>query len=173
MKRSLLHIGIVLLAFVTGLVAAGLWKFRSRANQNPQKIAPAADEQEWPLTKELVSRSLQTHSFRTDKLRRNSNDDIVWRWLKESISSYPQNWVKLDISDRESYGVVLYPPTLLEPADVSYYNQQLGETGLPPLEIGKRYLPVNVYQGDIICPSWSGLIEVEDSKLVYFAGSSA
>ena len=173
MKRSLLHIGIVLLAFVTGLVAAGLWKFRSRANQNPQKIAPAADEQEWPLTKELVSRSLQTHSFRTDKLRRNSHDDIVWRWLKQSISSYPQNWVKLDISDQESYGVVLYPSTLLEPSALSYCNQQLSEKGWPPLEKGKRYLPIDVYHGDIICPSWSGLIDLEQGKLVYFAGSSA
>jgi|SRR5215469_343134 len=173
MKRSFLHVGIVVLAFATGAVAASLWKSRSHASQSPQKIAPAPDEQEWPLTKELVSRSLQTHSFRSDKLRRNSNDEIVWRWLKESISTYPQNWVKLYISEQETYGVVLYPPTLLEQAALSYYDQQLSEKGWPPLEKGKRYLPIDVYHGDIICPSWSGLIDLEQGKLVYFAGSSA
>ena len=87
--------------------------------------------------------------------------------------SYPQNWVKLDISDNESYGVVLYPPEVLEPSQLDYYNKELNNKGLPSLKAGKRYLPINVYRGDIICPSWFGLIDAEEAKLVFFEGQSA
>ena len=121
---------------------------------------------------EVVSRSLQTHSFRTDKLRRNSNDEIVWRWLKREIAAYPQNWVKLTISDTESYGVVLYPLKAVEATELNHINKELNEKGLPPLEKDKRYLPIDVYQGDTICPSWAGFIDVEEPKLVYFLGES-
>jgi hypothetical protein len=177
MKRFVPYIGIALLAFVVGTIAATLWKSHYSRSQNSPLQAPAliaqGVEPEWPLTKQIVSRSLQSHSFRTDKLRRNSNDEIVWRWLKESIAGYPQNWVKLNISDGESYGVVLYPLKVLESTELNYYNKELSEKGLPPLARGKRYLPLNVYQGNIICPSWSGFIDVEEAKLVYFVGESA
>lgn len=106
-------------------------------------------------------------------MRRNSDDEIVWRWLKESISSYPQNWVKLKISDNESYGVVLYPAKTFDSAAVNSHNRRIGTTGLPPLSVDKRYLPIAVYEGDIICPSWEGLIDIEDAKLGYFVGMSA
>src|SRR6476646_9174421 len=177
MKRVVPHIGIALLAFVVGTIAATLWKSHHSRSQNSRSQASGVIkqvvEQEWPLTKQIVSRSLQSHSFRSDKLRRNSNDEIVWRWLKESIAGYPQNWVKLNISDSESYGVVLYPLKVLEATELKYYNKELSEKGLPPLAEGKRYLPLNVYEGNIICPSWSGFIDVEEAKLVYFEGSSA
>jgi hypothetical protein len=97
----------------------------------------------------------------------------VWRWLKASIATFPQNWVKLNISDSESYGVVLEPLSVLDEAQLDFYNRELEQKGLPPLEKGKRYQPITVYQGTIICPSWSGLIDVEEARLVYFAGSSA
>ena len=41
---------------------------------------------------------------------------------------------------------------------------------MPLLSEGKRYLPIQIYQGDIICPDWTGLIDPEEVKLVYFAG---
>lgn len=172
MKRFVLYIGTALLAFVVGAIAATLSKSHSSRSQTPIAITQAIEE-EWPLTKEIVSRSLQSHSFRTDKLRKNSNDEIVWRWLKESIAGYPQNWVKLNISDDESYGVVLYPLRVLESTELNYYNKELNEKGLPSLAKGKRYLPINVYEGNIICPSWSGFIDVEEAKLVFFLGESA
>jgi hypothetical protein len=177
MTRIVWHIGIALLAFVVGTVTATLWKsYQSPRSQTSSSQASAVItqvvEQEWPLTQQIVSRSLQSHGFRTDKLRRNSDDEIVWRWLKESIAKYPQNWVKLNIENNESYGVVLYPLRVLESTELNYYNNDLRETGLPRLGKRKRYLPINVYQGNIICPSWSGFIDVEEAKLVYFAGSS-
>src|SRR5437016_3330904 len=101
MKRFVPYIGIALLAFVVGTIATTLWKSHHSRSQTFAVIAQGV-EQEWPLTKQIVSRALQSHSFRTDKLRTNSNDEIVWRWLKESIAEYPQNWVKLTISDSES-----------------------------------------------------------------------
>ena len=136
-------------------------------------VVQVIEEEPWPLTKEVVSRSLQSHSFRTDKLRRNSNDEVVWRWLKESIASYPQNWVRLNIADNESYGVVLYPEKHVDSTTILSYNRELGAKRLPLLREGKRYLPIAVYQGNIICPSWSGLIDIEEAKLVYFIGESA
>ncbi|MGI8732250.1 MAG: hypothetical protein ACR2LM_02985 [Pyrinomonadaceae bacterium] len=173
MRRLLLHLGTALFAFGVGAVAATVWKSHSLRSQTAPVIVQAPEEQEWPLTKQIVSRSLQSHSFRSDKLRRNSNDEIVWRWLKESISSYRQNWVMLTISENESYGVVLYPPRVLELTELSQYNKELKEKGSPSLEKDKRYLPITVYQGNIACPSWSGFIDVEEAKLVYFAGTSA
>jgi hypothetical protein len=173
MKRLILYLGIASLAFTVGAIAATLWKAHSSPSQFPIVISQGLEEEwQWPLTKEIVSRSLQSHSFRTDKLRRNSNDEIVWRWLKESIVAYPQNWVKLNISDNESYGVVLYPLKVLEPSELDYYNKELKKKGLPSLEKGKRYQPMNVYQGNIICPNWSGIIDIEEARLVYFEGSS-
>src|SRR5258705_13416264 len=169
MKRFVLYVGIALFAFAFGVIAASLWK--SHANRSPV-VAAQKVEEEWPLTKQIVSRSLQSHSFRTDKLRRNSNDEIVWRWLQESIATYPQNWVKLNISDAENYGVVLYPLKALEATELGYANKELNQKGLASLEKNKRYLPIQIYQGNIICPSWSGFIDVEEAKLVYFTGSS-
>lgn len=172
MKRLILYIGIATMTFSIGGIAGRFWKTHSSRSQLAVVISHDL-EKESPLTKRIVSRSLQTHSFRTDKLRRNSNDEIVWRWLKESIVAYPQNWVKLNISDNESYGVVLYPSEVLEASQLDYYNKELNQKGLPSLETGKRYLPINVYQGDIICPSWFGLIDTEEARLVFFEGQSA
>lgn len=176
LKRSLiLKVVVALLIFSAGAFSGAVWKSRRGAIPNvvvaPPIVKPTA-EQPWPLGKELVSRSLQSHSFRTDKLRRNSNDEVVWRWLKDSISSYPQNWVKLNISDNESYGVVLYPAKTFDSTYVDFHNRGIGTKGLPPLRVDKRYLPIAVYHGDIICPSWNGLIDIEDAKLVYFVGVS-
>ena len=168
--RLVLYAGVVLAAFLAGAGADRLLKSPSHPGT---VIAVRTHPQPWLLSKQLVSRSLQTRSFRTDKLRTNSNDEIVWRWLKDSIANFPQNWVKLEITDREVYSVVLYPLAVPEPTELAYYNLELDKKGLPRLEEGKRYQPITVYQGDIICPSWDGLIDVEEAKLVYFAGSSA
>ena len=172
MKRRLIQIVIALLIFASGTIAGAVWKSRrqqpSQARQ-PQRV----DEIERPLTKENVSQSLQSHTFRTDKIRRNSEDDVVWRWLKESIAKYPQNWVKLNITDKETYGIVLYPPKTLTSMELSARNKELTEMGLPLVLEGKRYLPIEIYEGNIICPNWSGLIDVDEAKLVYFAGHSA
>jgi len=173
----MLKVGVAFLIFGAGVFSGAVWKSR-RAQVTPvvsttPPIVKPTEDSPWPLTREILSRSLQSHSFRTDKLRRNSNDEIVWRWLKESISSYPQNWVKLKITDNESYGVVLYPAKTFDSTAVNSHNRSIGATGLPPLRLNKRYLPIGVYQGDIICPSWEGLVDIEDAKLVYFVGMSA
>lgn len=173
MRRLLFQIAIALLIFSLGAVAGAFWKARRTDSQNLVAIARKVEEKEWPLTKEVVARSLQSHSFTTDKLRRNSNEEVVWRWLKESIAKYPQNWVKLNISDNDSYGIVIYPQEILESTTLEDYNQELSGKGLPLLDEGKRYLPIHVYHGDIICPNWSGLIDIEEAKLVYFVGMSA
>jgi hypothetical protein len=171
MKRLILHVGTTLLSFMVGAVAATLWKSHHNRSQTPTVITQAV-EAERPLTKQNVSRSLLSRSFRTDKLRKNSNDEIVWRWLKESIARYPQNWVKLNISDTETYSVVLDPPKELDTAELNYLNKELNEKGLASLIKGKRYLPIDVYQSNIICPSWSGFIDAEEARLVYFVGTS-
>ena len=170
LKRLLLYTCIAFCGFAAGVIAGRLWK---PSLHRPTEVTAPITEKEWPLTKELVSRSLQSHSFRTDKLRKNSNDEVVWRWLKASIAAFPQNWVKLNISDSESYQVVLYPLSVLDESELDFYNKELEKKGLPPLEKGKRYQPIDVYQGNIVCPNWSGIIDVEEAKLVYFAGSSA
>ena len=176
-KRFLPRVVVALIAFVLAIFATALWRshFSRPHDTRSQENAVISQhvEQPWPLKKEIVSRSLQSHSFRTNKLKRNSNDEIVWRWLKEAIAAYPQNWVKLNISDSESYGVVLDPPKVLDSSELDFYNRELKEKGLPTLTKHKRYLPIDVYRGTLVCPSWSGFIDVEEAKLVYFVGMSA
>jgi hypothetical protein len=179
MKRFVLYIGTALLSFVVGAVAATLWNSHHSRTQTPPALIPAPVEEkqpvveEWPLTKVIVSRALQTRSFGTDKLRKNSDNEIVWRWLKEEIARYPQNWVKLNVADKECCGVVLYPMRVVDPGELIHINRELNQKGLPPLAKDKRYLPINLYRDTIICPSWSGFIDVEEAKLVYFLGEGA
>ena len=176
MKRLVIYIGTALLSFAVGAIAATLWSSHQSRSQTPAVIAqPVAQpvEEEWPLTKQIVSRSLQSRSFGTDKLRKNSDDEIVWRWLREAIRAYPQTGVTLNISDTEGYGVVLYPIQVLEPILVNDINRELNRKGLPPLEKDKRYLRIHVYRDKVICPNWTGYIDVEEAKLVYFRGESA
>ena len=165
MKNAGLYIGVGILAFAAGVVA---WSLRKQ----DLGVQPAqSTARELPLSKELVSRSLQSHSFTTLKLKRNSIDEIIWRWLKTSIANYPQNWIKLNISDAERYHVILERPRVLEEGELAYLNQELQKQGLSLLEKGKRYQELTIYQGNIICPSWSGFIDVDDPRLVYFVGT--
>jgi hypothetical protein len=172
MRRSLFQIASAIIIFAAGTIVGTLWQLHRSSSQKPPLATEKYDGKEWPLTKDIVSRSLQTHVFRTDKLRKNSEDEIVWRWLKSSIAEYPQNWVKLEVSERESYGVVIYPPKILDPTALAYYNKDLSEKRMPLLQEGKRYIPVQINQGNIICPDWSGLIDPDETELVYFAGHS-
>jgi hypothetical protein len=172
MRRFLLEILLALLIFAIGIASRARWQAHRHPPPIPLSVKQEVDQEEWPLTKEIVSRSLQTHIFRTDKLRRNSDPEIVWRWLKETLSTYPQNWVKLTISDDESYGVVLSPQKALDSANLMYYNKELSERGMPLPREGKRYLPIHITQGNIICPNWSGLVDVAEARLVYFEGVS-
>ena len=149
-----------------------LWQSKRSRPQSISDVAQREDKKEWPLTKEIVSRSLQTQAFRTEKLRRKSDHEIVWRWLRESIAAYPRNWIKLTVSDQQTYEIVLYRLKTMDLEGLSYYNRELSEKGMPLLREGKRYLPITVYQGNIECPNWSGLVDVEEARLVYFAGAS-
>lgn len=172
MRRSLLQIVIALLLLAAGTIAGALWQSHQGGAQDHSAATQATEMKPWPLTQELVVRSLQTHTFRTNKLRRNSNDEIVWRWLKESIAAYPQNWVRIEIAEKESYGVIIYPPKILDSAELASHNKELNEKAMPLLSAGKRYLPIAINQGNIICPNWAGLVDIEEAKLVYFAGHS-
>src|SRR5262245_61469422 len=120
--RRLIHAVIAVTIFAGGIALGIAWharRVRSSTAATPLPIAQPSNEQPWPLNKTIVARSLQTHSFRTGKLRTNSDADVVWRWLKDSIARYPQNWVKLDLSDQHTYGVVLNPPKVLEPSELA------------------------------------------------------
>lgn len=172
MKRWPIQIVVALLIFASGAIGGALWKSR-RTQPTQAPPTQGVDDLERPLTKANVSESLQSHGFRTDRLRKNSNDDVVWRWLKDSIAKYPQNWVKLHINDTDSYGVVLYPPKTLEPMELARFNRQLTETGLPPISASKRYIPIQINAGNIICPDWYGLVDPDEARLVFFEGRSA
>jgi hypothetical protein len=177
-KPTSLYIGVAILAFTVGIATTRVRKANSTQRVvtlervTTQSVTANEVVMELPLTEELVSRSLQTHSFRTDRLRRNSDDEIVWRWLKESISKFPQNWVKLSIEDNERYVVTLHPIRNLETTELFHYNEGLKKKGLPLLDKERRYLPIEVYMGGIVCPSWSGIIDVKEARLMFFEGIS-
>jgi hypothetical protein len=80
--------------------------------------------------------------------------------------------VKLDISEQHTYGVVLYPPKVLEATELTHCNHELTAKGLSPLTAGKIYIPVQVNIDNIICPDWHGFIDADQAKLVYFEGLS-
>ena len=175
MRRIIFQTLIAIAVFAGGLSLGAVWHARRVRITPPTPSSPVAqrpNDKPWPLTQQVVARSLQSHSFRTDKLRLNSNDDVVWRWLKESVANYPQNWVKLNISEQHTYGVVLYPPKTLERTELTYCNKELTAKGLSPLTAGKVYIPVQVNIDDIACPDWHGFIDADQAKLVYFEGIS-
>jgi hypothetical protein len=172
MRRFLFEILFALLFFAIGVGSGVRWQAHRNPLQTPPSDEQELDQEQLPLTKEIVSRSLQTHIFRTDKLRRNSDPEIVWRWLKETLTTYRQNWVKLNISDDESYGVALYPQKTLDAATLAIYNRELSELGMPLLHEDKRYLPIQINQSNMLCPNWQGLVDFEEARLVYFVGLS-
>lgn len=175
MRRIIFQTLLAIALFAAGVVLGTVWHARRVRSTSPtpsSTIALRPDDKPWPLSPQVVARSLQSHSFRTDKLRLNSNDEVVWRWLKESVANYPQNSVKLDISVQHSYGVVLYPPKVLEPTELTHCNRELAAKGLSPLTAGKIYIPVQVNIDNIICPDWHGFIDADQAKLVYVEGLS-
>lgn len=176
MRRLTIHFSIALFTFTIGVVSGAFWYAKRNQPVKPQAEIPQAaqksEEEEWPLTTELVSRALQTRIISTKRLRRNSDDEVVWRWLKQSITEYPQNFVKLNISESEHYSVVLYKPLVLGGNQLARINAQLKEQGRPLLESGKKYSEVQVHQGNMLCPDWYGLIDLDAAKLMYFEGRS-
>ena len=179
MRRLIIHLAIAFLTFTIGVTSGAFWYARRQVNsqqvkpwsgmlQSPQN----AEELEWPLTPELVSRALQTRIISTKRFRRNSDDEVVWRWLKQSIAQYPQNFVRLNISDGENYSIVLYKSTFLNKFQLNRINGQLKEQGRPLLKADKKYTELQVRQGTILCPDWYGLIDLDAAKLMYFEGRS-
>jgi hypothetical protein len=177
MRRLTIHFAIALLTFTIGVLSGAFWYAKRNQSVKQQaevaQAAPKSEDQEWPLSPELVARALQTRVISTKRLRRNGDDEIVWRWLKQSIADYPQNFVKLNISEAEHYSVVLYRPTILSANQLAQINIQLKEQGRPLLEAGKKYAELQVNQGNIACPDWYGLIDLDEAKLKYFQGRSA
>jgi hypothetical protein len=175
MRRLTIHFAIALLTFTIGVLSGVIWYAKRNQSVKPQaEVAQAAsksEDQEWPLTTELVARALQTRVISTKRLRRNSNDEIVWRWLKQSIADYPQNFVKLNISETEHYSVVIYRARILSEYELTRINPRLKEQGRPLLEVGKKYAELQI-QGNIACPDWYGLIDLDEAKLLYFEGRS-
>jgi hypothetical protein len=171
MKRIVTHLSIALLTFIIGIISGVAWHtHRGRADD---RTASRADEQEWPLKPEMVLRALRTRTIATKRLRRNSNEEVIWRWLKQSIAEYPQGSLKLDISENEEYFVAIYGPTTLDENQLAHINDQLKKRGRPPLPPGKNYAEVDITRGDILCPSWQGWIDLDEARLVYFEGMSA
>src|ERR1044072_65499 len=136
MRHRFLQIAATLLIFALGILCGTLWHSRqNQSNQQPSttvdsqqsQLANIQEEDEWTLTPEIVSRALQTKIIRTTSLRRNSDDEVVWRWLKQSVTDYHRDWLKLNISETEQYGVVIYPASILSSNELSYCNQQLRE----------------------------------------------
>lgn len=182
MRRFAFRLAVAVLTFILGVMSGAFWYAR-RGNTNGQLLKPpeAAREQsaieqkeeERPLTAPLVSRALQTRTISTKRLPRNGNDDVVWRWLKKSIGEYPQAWPSLEIKESEHYFIVIYRAEVLDPISLKHRNAELKARKLPLLKAGKRYAILQVNEANTECPSWTGLIDLEDAKLAYFEGHSA
>lgn len=181
-RRFAFRFAVALFTFTLGVLSGALWYARrSHADDRPQKEPEAAREQrvdnrqeaEWPLTAPLVSRALQTRVITTKRLRRNGDDEVVWRWLKQSIAEYPQDWLPLKIEESESYFIVVYKADVLDAVPLKHYNKKLKALDLPILKAGKRYARLQINEGDVDCPNWTGLIDLEEAKLVYFESHSA
>ncbi len=182
MRRFAFRLAVALLTFTLGVVSGAFgYARRSHVNSRPQKEPEATREQrannqqetEWPLTAPLVSRALQTRVITTKRLRRNTDDEIVWRWLKQSIAEYPQAWPSLEIVESDHYFVVIYRADVLDTVSLRYHNKKLKARNLPLLKAEKRYAKLQVNVGGIDCPNWTGLVDLEEARLVYFEGHSA
>jgi len=76
--RRLLQFSIAVAIFSGGIAPGAVW--HSRRIRNAAKAtssrAQRTDEKPWPLNKQIVVRSLQSHSFRTEKLQTNSTTTL-------------------------------------------------------------------------------------------------
>ncbi len=182
MRRFAFPLAIALLTFTVGVLFGAFgYARRGHINNHPREQPEVTQKQsvtgregeEWPLTAPLVSRALQTRIITTKQLRRNSDDEIVWRWLKQSIVEYPQDWPSLKIAESDHYFVVIYRADVLDTVSLRYHNKKLKARNLPLLKAEKRYAKLQVNVGDIDCPNWTGLVDLEEARLVYFEGHSA
>lgn len=182
MRRFAFRLAVALFTFTLGVVAGAFgYARRGQGNSPPQKKPESTREQradnrqeaEWPLSAPLVSRALQTRVITTTRLRRNGHDEFVWRWLKQSITEYPQGWPPLKITESDHYIIVIYKADVLDADSLKRYNKKLKALGLPLLKAGKRYAGLQVNVEGIECPDWAGLVDLEEARLVYFEGRSA
>ena len=68
--------------------------------------------------------------------------------------------------------MVIYRPITIDKNQLEIINGQLRSQGRPLLESGKKYAELQVNQGNIVCPDWYGLIDLEAARLMYFEGRS-
>jgi len=180
MGRFGFRLATALLTFTLG-VMSGAFGYARRGHINSdlgkqpeatQEQSATNHEEEWPLTAPIVSRALQTRVITTKRLRRNSDDEVVWRWLKQSIVEYPQDWPSLKIAESDHYFVVIYGADVLDTVSLRNRNKKLKARNLPLLKAEKRYAKLQVNVGGTDCPNWTGLVELEEARLVYFEGHS-
>lgn len=185
MRRLITHLIVALVTFGVGLTAGVVWYAkRSHLNTQPPMRTVTAplnhrqEEPDLPLVPEAVARALQTRQILTKHLAQNSDDDMAWRWLKQAISeyqstsSYKQHSLMLPLSDAHDYIVVIHTSPLSQ-EEVEYFNEELQKEGRPALRVNRRYSQVQVNYDQIACPVWSGVVDLEALKLVFFRGEGA
>jgi len=174
MRNWLLRAGMALITFSLGVGVGAVWLRQQPKPVRAESPSGAKEELEWQLTPNLVSRSLSTRSIPTRNLKRNSPDDVVWRWLKQSISEYQsapgydERSAILPLADEHKYSVEL---SVLTDDDLKNWNEYLRRENLPPLSPGRRYARLSVFLDDWICPNWGGVIDLDEPRLVHFHGS--
>jgi hypothetical protein len=172
---------VALITFGIGATAGVIWHAQRNhvVNHSSNQVAMRPDSQQqdeppWPLTQQLVSRALQTRQLSTKRLIRNSDDEVVWRWLRQAITEYQatagyeQDSLVLPLSDAHYYFVVIYP---LSVDELRFFNLDLRKAGRPLLQANHRYARIQVNYDNIACPEWIGIIDLEAPKLMFLRGS--
>jgi hypothetical protein len=179
MRTILTRIVAAFITFALGIAAGVAWLRLHRHDSQPARINrsqpdKAQEESELPLTSILVARSLQTRAVQTKDLKRNSSDEIIWRWLRQEITRYQSTpdykrvSLVLPLKDEHEYELTLHQ---VNEEEFKSANQFLLREGLPPLKPERRYARVGIHLDNLICPDWGGYIDLEEPKLVFFRGT--
>jgi hypothetical protein len=175
MRNLLPKIAAALITFALGAASGAVWlRFHEPAKVDSSQPAMLQEQPEFTLTSILVARSLQTRVIPTKNLKRNSSNEIIWRWLKQeiaryqSIPGYENQSLVLPLSDTHEYRVTLYQ---MNEEEFKAANQVLLREGLPLLKADHQYARLGIHIDDIICPNWGGYVDLEEPRLVFFRGS--
>ena len=171
MKTLSLRIIVLLISFALGVTSVILV---SRFYDRQTATIPA---RETPITSapDLVAALRNTEPIFTDQFKKDSNDDKTWRWLKEEIARYQnspeyvQRSLSLPLDDNYRYQISFEEITgdNFKP-ELQYWRSQ----GVQ-LRPDHRYAWFWVSVDNVVCPSWSGVIDMTDPGLIFFDGGGA
>jgi hypothetical protein len=169
MKTLLIRIIALLISFAAGVasvIVIPCFDDRPLATVSGPELTVA-------YAPDLIAAARHGQSITTAGLKPNSNDYETRGWLKDEITRYQSSAeylresIPLPLEDGHKYEVSFQEITGDNLKEELVFLQKSGV----PLSPAHQYVWVWVTVDNIVCPSWSGVIDVSEPGLIFFEGS--